>query len=456
MSDQEILSPPGEEECLSPPGENECYVEDKSCQTESKVQDMEVEVVTIDEVQEVTSGISNLKTAEVTVSHEPNYIVISPFCMPENILDSKETGINWIATPRISIDSVTNKILSELKERDPKKAKYMTVAAYQQYIATHDTATIESHLTKIMRAAADSKIHKICLATFFHTPEEEKLWDRVCTLNQHLRLLNLDLGLPPNNVHKSLTFSFNKGIVCYTRYDVWTERMNETGLGNTLNHEGLNRYKNYIVKYIRDGGFNYNGPPVKAIGGDTPPAPLCFTRGYKGNPKMMKFIEEKGLRMPAKPVGDARTGLQAKIDKARSVARKFAAENNLKYGRDFDETEGESNKEKQEDKESTIRGGKSKLEERDRLRKENKEHQLKVEVHKLKLEGLRARTRSRSKYEEFEREIGALKERLKHKDRLVAELRKDLARSEVDCEEWREYAERGNAYHRGPKRARRH
>ena len=72
------------------------------------------------------------------------------------------------------------------------------------------------------------------------------------------------------------------------------------------------------------------------------------------------------------------------------------------------------------------------------------------------MESLRARSRSKGKYEEFEKEIGKLKERLRQKEKQVSELRRDIARAEVDCEEWRELAEQANVYHRGPKRARRH
>ena len=484
-----------DEEQLSPPGEDEYYVEDKEVQTDyvgdkevQNVEDKEVQTKNdkpedTDDINKVTQGISNLNTeanksttVEPMDTSEPSIIIFAPFALPSTMLNEKEAGIKWIGLPRMTIESVTARIMNELRERDPQKAKWITVSAFQQFIASHDSATLEKHLAKITRATMDAKIHKLSFTTFFHVPEMEKIWDRISMLNQHVRLLNLDLGRPPNNAHKGLTFSFNKGIVCYVRHEIWVERMNETGVGATLNYEGLLRYKNYLLKYIHQGGFQeQDGPLVRAIGGDGSPAPLCFTNGYKDNDKMMAIIEELGLRMPTKPAGDKRSPLQQRIDKARAlagdkrsplqqridkaraVARRFSTESNAKYGHHFKEEESRNKTEKQEDKESRMRmSGKERLEQRDKARKENKEHQLTLEVNRLKMESLRARSRSKGKYEEFEKEIGKLKDRLRQKEKQVSELRRDIARAEVDCEEWRELAEQANVYHRGPKRARRH
>ena len=448
---QEVKGDVSMEEQLSPPGDDEYYVEDKGCQTESI--EGEMEVCTKDDVQQITGTLENLKTAD-KINIEPSIIIIAPFSMPQSVLDTREVGIQWIGTPRVSIDSVTNKILAELKGKDPK---WITVTAYQQFLSTHDSATIEKHLSKITRAAVDSKIHKISLGTFFHVPEEEKIWDKVSMLNQHLRLLNLDMGMTPNNVHKSLTYSFNQGKVSYVRYNVWVERMNSSGVGATLNFEGLTRYKNYLLKYIHQGGFKeQQGPMVRAIGGDGSPAPLCHTRGYKGNEKMLEIMKAKGLRVPVKPMGDNRSDLQKKMDKARATAKKFAEESKARYGDNFEERGEKEKQPKKGGKENGMKSGKERLEARDKKRKEDKEHQLTLEVSKLKLESLRARSRSKTKYEEFEREIDRLKDKLKEKERLVSELRRDLARAEVDCEEWREIADRARVFNKGPKRARRY
>ncbi len=87
--------------------------------------------------------------------------------------------------------------------------------------------------------------------------------------------------------------------------------------------------------------------------------------------------------------------------------------------------------------------------------KEDKEHQLTLQINKLKLETIKARSRSKNKYEEFEKEIDRLKDKLRQKDRLVSELRRDLARAEVDCEEWKEIADRARG-HSSAKRARKY
>ena len=465
------------EEPLGGVGNDEYYVEDKGCQTES--QEGEVEVAISEGIQQITGTLNNLKTADQggvnvqagkdhpaeqndvamqmeTDEIKPNIVIIAPFFMPPTILDTKEAGITWIGLPRITIDSVTNRILAELKESDPNKAKWITVSAYQQFIVSHNSATIERHLVKIMEAARESKIHKISLATFFHVPEEEKSWEKISMMNQHLRLLNLDMGMPPNNVHKSLLFSFTDGRVCYIRYNIWVERMNNTGIGSTLNFEGLTRYKNYLLKFIHEGGFkDHQGPLVRALGGDGSPAPLCFTRGYKNNQAMLEFMRIKGLRLPAKPVGDNRTDQEKKIEKARAVARKLAEESKAKYGQDFDDEKGEPSKQKKGGRENRMKTGKERLDERDKKRKEDKEHQLTLEINKLKLETMKARSRSKSKYEEFEKEIDRLKDKLRQKDRLLSELRRDLARAEVDCEEWKEIADRARG-HSSAKRARRY
>ncbi len=456
---------------------DEYYVEDKGCQTEG----LEVEMATI------ASNLSNLNTvdqgvmtnqagdahsadkddvtgikdnsadAEMEVDEgKPNIVIMAPFFMPPTVLDTKEAGITWIGLPRITIDSVTNRILAELKESDPNKAKWITVSAYQQFIVTHNSATIEKHLVKISQAARESKIHKISLATFYHVPEEEKSWEKVSMMNQHLRLLNLDLGMPPNNVHKSLLFSFTEGRVCYIRYNIWVERMNNSGIGSTLNFEGLTRYKNYLLKFIHEGGFKeQQGSLVRAIGGEGSPAPLCFTRGYKNNQVMLEFMRIKGLRLPVKPVGDNRTEQEKKIEKARAVARKLAEESKAKYGTDFEDEKGESSKQRKGGGQNILKTGKERLDDRDKKRKEDKEHQLTLQINKLKLETIKARSRSKNKYEEFEKEIDRLKDKLRQKDRLVSELRRDLARAEVDCEEWKEIADRARG-HSSAKRARKY
>ena len=432
-------------EDISPPGEDEYFVEDKDTQTEN-----EVEVISSAEIQQVTKSLSSLNTSEAMDTSEPNMIIIAHFSMPTAILDQKATGIKWISVPRTSIDAVTHKILEELKERNPQEAKCLTVCAYQQFLTTHDSATLEKHLVKITKAAVDSKIHKLSLATFIFVPEEERTWEKAAMLNQHLRLLNLDMGLEPNNVHKGLNFSFTKGKVVYIRYNLWKERMEGTGVGATLNTEGLKRYKIYLLKFIHGGGFTEKeGPVVRAVGGEGVPAPLCFTRGYKGNDKMLGFIKEKGLRLPAKPEGDNRTDAQKNREAIRARARQFGEESRAKYGEWKDETDR-----KTERKENGMRG-RERLESRDKERRENKEHQLKQEVHKLKLESIKARNRSRVKYEEFERQITMLKDKVKQRERMLSELRRDLARAEVDAEEWRDVASRNRSYDKGPKRARR-
>ncbi len=281
------------EDSLTPPGNDEYYVEDKYVQTEE-----DINMILIDDVQEVTKGLGNLKTAtneaEPMDSSSPIVMIIAPFLMPRTILDPEESGIQWVGLPNESIDSVTNRILEELKEKDPQKPKWITVCAYQPYTIVHSSALIEKHLAKITRAAMDSKLHKLSLATFYHIPSQEKFWDRISMLNQHLRLMNLDMGRTPNNVHKGLLFSWNKGRVTYIRHSCWTERMNMTGVGSTLNAEGLSRYKNFLLKNIHEGGFKDLGDQlIRATGGDGSPAPLFLTKGYKGNEKMMGFIEAR-------------------------------------------------------------------------------------------------------------------------------------------------------------------
>ena len=436
-------------EDISPPGEDEYFVEDKECQTEVEMEISQPDDHS-DEVQKVTGEFKNLNTTETMETDKPKVIIIAPFPIPEKILNQKEAGITWTSIPRTSIEAVTNKILEELKEKN--QVKHITVCAYQPFLATHDSATIEKNLSKVTRAVIDSRLHKLSLATFFHIPSEEKIWEKVSMLNQHQRLLNLDMSREPNNAHKSLLFSFNQGRVCYIRYNVWKERMDKTGVGNTLNEEGLTRYKNYLLKYIRGNGFNdEQGVLVRAIGGDGSPAPLCFTRGYKGNKQMMDFIESLGLRMPSKPKGDNRTDLQKRVENYRSAAKKFAEESKVNEK----VWESESEKQRDKDRKENRMKGKERLEARDRKRQEDKEYQLSQEVKNLKLESLRARSRSKSKYQEFERTIDRLKDKLQQRERMVTDLRRDLARAEVDCEEWKELAGKARNYDRGPKRARR-
>ncbi len=134
--------------------------------------------------------------------------------------------------------------------------------------------------------------------------------------------------------------------------------------------------------------------------------------------------------MPTRLGGDNRTDQQKKVDKARALVRKFEAE--IKERQSDVYEEGERNKREEE---SRMKTREERLEERAKRLREDKTHQMTKEIRELKLESLRARNRSRKKYEDFEREIKRLSEKLRQKDRLLNELRRDLARSEVDCEE---------------------
>ncbi len=98
---------------ITPPGDDEYFVEDKSSQTE-----MEIEITA--EVCQIEEKLKKLSTAEPMDSSEPIIIIISSFSMPPTVLDQEESKIKWIGIPRVTIDAVTNKILQELKEKDPQ------------------------------------------------------------------------------------------------------------------------------------------------------------------------------------------------------------------------------------------------------------------------------------------------------------------------------------------------
>ena len=63
--------------------------------------------------------------------------------------------------------------------------------------------------------------------------------------------------------------------------------------------------------------------------------------------------------------------------------------------------------------ENRMKTGKERLDDRDKKRKEDKEHQLTLQINKLKLDTIKARSRSKTKYDEVEKEIDKLKDKYK-------------------------------------------
>ena len=247
----------------------------------------------------VEDGDDGLGEAKNIIGMDPNkeYLVISFHHLPQCLYDGDKEKANWIAWPELGINATTDKIKELLRTDEPKN---ILVLAYQKFVHNTNVTTLEKHLNEVSKMAMES-IHNLAIGNFFYVPQFERIWDRKTALNQHVRLLNLNCGLPPCNVQKRFLVSYNKGRVHYVRPNLFTEYVKGSGVGETLSYAGYVRLMQVALKYLYNAFEEMERPVSRAMAGDTEPPPLFLTPGYKTNVVMQRHIREAGLRQPSRP-----------------------------------------------------------------------------------------------------------------------------------------------------------
>ena len=421
------------------------------------------------EIKDKTAGEVQVESGEEKpqLNGSKKYVVVGHFLMPGVVWDDEVTGISWVGLPATDIRSVTDYIKTLLSTSTPTN---IVIFVYQTFIGSIDVQVIEKHLNELVQAAANSGIHQVVFPTMYHVPIQEKSWPKVLAINQVIRLLTLDCGRPPLNLHKMFLKNLAKGKVQYIRAELWAEFTNKQGVGSTPSWEGLKVVKNGILKYCYSGGFEDLARPMsKCMAPDMTPPPLCFTYEYKHSEEMMYFIEKEGLRVPARPTGAGNKGATnvasrptARQQKNKpfktpppptpSSSRRTSVSSAKGIGwktKDDVERQDTSDDELTEDERRTKRF----LAEKGRKRSPSvSTEDLPAQLEKLRVDGIKQSKRSRIKYERFEDEIKDLKRQLrkmdeneilmkddlKEKDKKIKKLKTDLAKADVDADEWQD------------------
>lgn len=419
---------------------------------------------------------------------DKRYVVVGHFLMPGVVWDEEATGISWVGLPATDIRSVTDYIKTLLSTSTPSN---IVVIAYQTFISSVDVQVIEKHMNELVLASANSGIHQVVFPTMYHVPVQELSWPKVLAMNQVIRLLTLDCGRPPLNLHKMFLKNLAKGKVQYIRAELWAEFTNKQGVGSTPSWEGLKVVKNGVLKYCYSGGFEDIARPMsKCMAPDMTPPPLCFTYEYKHSEEMMHFIQKEGLRVPARPTGAGNTG--APSGGIRPTARQQKRKGNVQTfktpppptpsssrrtssvsstqgigwktkedvaskspvswtnkRKDSVDQQDNSDNDLTEDEQRTKRY----LAEKGRKRSPSvATEDLAGQLEKLRVDGIKQSKRSRIKYERFEDEIADLKRKvrkmdeneitlkddIKEKDKKIKKLQKELAKADVDADEWQD------------------
>ena len=265
-------------------------------------------------VEDVDDGLGD---APNIIGMDPNkeYLIVSYHYLPECLYDGDREKGNWLAWPELGLNATTEKIKELLKSEEPKN---ILVLAYQKFVPTTNVSTLEKHMNEVSNMALGS-IHNLAIGNIYYQPQFERIWDRKTTLNQHIRLLNLNSGLSPCNIHKRFLVSFNKGRVHYVRPNLFAEYVKGTGVGENLSYAGYARIMETGFKYLYNAFEPMERPVSKAIAAEVEPPPLFLTPGYKNIEGMMKHIKEAGLRQPSRPKGNEEATKSQ--DRGRPVSR---------------------------------------------------------------------------------------------------------------------------------------
>lgn len=385
----------------------------------------------------ITDGDDGLGDAlnGVVPESEVEYLVVAHHTLPDCIFDKEKEKAKWLAYPDLNLNAITEKIKEILRSDKPKN---ILVIAYQKFVGTVDVTTLEKHLNEISRLAMDS-IHQLAIGCFYYVPQFERIWNQNTQLNMHVRLLNLNMGLSPCNIHKNFLISYNKGRIFYVRPNLFKEYVDGSGVGETLSSAGYVRVKDTSLKYLYKAFEEQERPVTQALAKDVEPPPLFLSAGYKNKPNMQKLIKDSGLRQPSRSrmvgTGDRRASAGSNT---RSRGQSWRGRGRRNYNNSA--RTGERVKVKSNEDQWTAEDDMSEDELREYRRKKLNRYrygpdadELASRLKELRLKGVREGQQSRQKESNMGRKIRTLEKELDEKDKKIKEQR-DKLRENRDSE----------------------
>ena len=390
------------------------------------------------------------------------YYIIAPWTMPTCIWTDVQDKILWIGHPGKKLSEVVDQITALLAQENPCN---ILVLSLQAFIGDTNVEALEKVLDDITRLAMGS-IHKLAWCCVFYVPQLERVWHRTTAVNLHIRLCNLNMDQAPCNLHKKMLVSVNRGRVFYIRPNLFTEFVNESGVGETLNHAGLLRVKEVVDLYCANAFGDQPRLPSQAVPGDVEPPPLFLSRGYSKNPKMMEHIKQAGLRMPSRPQsatggGRNRSNSAGRVDppKNYSRGRTKVKSNGLVWTEEDDLTAAEIREKRQLEarkklekrragpdvdelagrlKDLRLKGVK------DNQRSKRREKFLEGRVKELEREVNENERRMRDQRDKLrelcdsDRKIREVKQEMKEKDNKIRRMKNELAEVRKEMDAWRD------------------
>ena len=381
----------------------------------------------------INDGDDGLRGAinNTAIDSGKEYIVISHHTLPECLFDAEKEKAKWLAYPDLNLNATTEKIKEILRSENPKN---ILVLAYQKFVGSVDVTTLEKHMNEISRLAMES-VHQLGFGCFYYTPQFERIWNRNTQLNMHVRLLNLNMGISPCNLHKSFLISYNKGRVFYVRPNLFAEYVEDSGVGETLSSAGYVRVRDTSLKYIYNAFEDQERPVNQALAKDVEPPPLFLSPGYKNRPSMQKFIKDSGLRQPS------RSNMVGSGDRRASADGNGGSRGQSRRGRGRGRGRWNSN--------APRAGGRVKIKsnldqwtsEDDMTEDELREHrrqklsryrygpdadELASRLKELKLKGVKEGQKTRQKENSMARKIKEMEKELNEKDKKIKEQRDRL------------------------------
>ena len=147
--------------------------------------------------------------------------------------------------------------------------------------------------------------HKVAFPTVLFVPDQEKFWDKVAKLNEHLGSLNLKNGLNLYSLHKSI-MNKKKGKGLRVVQSAWKEFNNNSGKGYHIDEKHAHQYANFIRNYHIHGFLDQKAgrrsqPPAERKGHNAPSQTMKMPQEVDGR-DLLNNIKSRKRTMYGKVV----------------------------------------------------------------------------------------------------------------------------------------------------------
>ena len=234
-------------------------------------------------------------------------IVMSDLFMEYTIWDSKHP-IKYVYLKDMSLEHMTEAVMDKLD--NTKSPLNMTINIYQYSAGYRSNTALERSTADIMRTVQNNPVNKVAFCSVIFKPDLESEWENIAMFNQHLRLLNSQMKVPPMNLHKAVMRQSPRGNGLVVRGWFWKEYCKGYGNGFNLNYDGKAKVKEFIVKYHNE-SFNLRDFPESPLyTRQWQPLPLRYTEGFKqyyqGVTKTHDLRDEDLRQVIGEPEGSSR------------------------------------------------------------------------------------------------------------------------------------------------------